>query len=122
MSAAGFGRGNFSIRRAIVKARLRYPRRWFTLLALSTVFVGEEHVDLPRRNLQEPKAPELRTDDVLPDAALARAGRRPLQELLDPPLHELVDSSPTLRQIHLVEPEALAIEPALEVGHEPFRL
>ncbi len=76
--------------------------------AEAVLLVGEEQIDLARRDLRERQRAERRHDDVLPDARLARAGPGLPQELLDPPFHQPVDRPAAIRQLQRIKPLSTA--------------
>ncbi|MES1206012.1 MAG: hypothetical protein ABUS79_08740, partial [Pseudomonadota bacterium] len=90
--------------------------------AETVLLLRQEEVHLPRRDVREPQLPERRPDDVLADARLARARSRLPQELLDPPLHQLVDRPAAVRQLHGLEPLSLPVDLGFQLHGEALRL
>jgi hypothetical protein len=82
---------------------------------------GQEEIDLPRRHVGEYGRTERRPDDVLPDARLTSSGARLAQELLDPPLHQLVDGAAATLELQGLEAEALPLVATLQLDRESLR-
>ena len=93
------------------------------LRAQDPLLLGQEEVDLPRRDLRKRKSPKLRLDDVLPDrrdGAFVRG--RVAQERGNPPLDQLGDRSAAVFEVSGFEAQALPLEPPLEIVCEAPRL
>jgi len=82
---------------------------------------GQEKIDLPRRHVSEQGRSERRPGDVLPDARLTSSGACLAQELLDPPLHQLVDGAAATLELEGLEPEALPLVATLQVDRKSLR-
>jgi len=83
----------------------------------------EKHLDLSRCDLDQVPAPQLRSDEMLPDRSDgAVVARRLGQVRIGPPAEELIDGPAAVFRRGLLDSEANAFLPPLQLARQASRL
>ena len=83
----------------------------------------EKHLDLSRRDVDQVPAPELRSDEMLSDRSDGAVVASRLRQIrVDPPAEELVDGPAAVFRRGLLDSEADAFLPTLQLAPQASRL